>query len=138
MLGLQTPDLGPIKLVMSLLTSGEVDRILQKYNCVFKGLGCLKEPYRIKIDKSVNPVIHPRRIPAALTDRVKSTLDQMEKIEVIRKVDEPTEWANSMVTVEKPNCNKLRICLDPEDLNVAIQRNILKHPQWRLQHIWLG
>ena len=26
-----------------------------------------------------------------------------------------------MVTVEKPNSNKLRSCLDPKDLNVAIQ-----------------
>ena len=53
--------------------------------------------------------------------RVKATLDEMEKMEVIRKVDEPTEWVNSMVTVEKLNSNKLRICLDPKDLSVAIQ-----------------
>ena len=38
------------------------------------------------------------------------------------EVDEPTEWVNSMVTVEKPNSNKLRICLYPKDLNVGIQR----------------
>ena len=49
-------DLGLIKLVKSLSTSSEVHRILQKYSCVFKGLGCLREPYCIKINKSVNPV----------------------------------------------------------------------------------
>ena len=83
-LGLETcNDLGLIKLVMSLSTSSEVDRIIRKYNCVFKGLGCLREPHQIKIDKSVNPVIHPpRRIPAALRDRVKATLDEMEKYQL--------------------------------------------------------
>ena len=70
-------NLGFIKLVMSLSKSSEVDRILQKYNCVFKGLGYLREPYQNKIDKSVNPVIHPPRIPAVLRDRVKATLDEM-------------------------------------------------------------
>ena len=141
-LGLQTcVDLGLIKLVMSLSTSSEVDGILQQYSCVFKGLGCLKQPYRIKIDNSVNPVIHPpRRIPAALRDRVKATLDEMEKMEVIRKVDEPTEWVNSMVTVEKPNSNKLRICLDPKDLNVAIQREHFELPTVEeiTAHVWRG
>ena len=74
-------------------------------------------------------MIHPpRRIPAALSDRVKATLDEMEKMEVIRKDDEPTEWVSSMVTVEKPNSNKRRICLDPKDLNVAIQREHFKLP----------
>ena len=33
-----------------------------------------------------------------------------------RKIDQPTEWVNSMVVVEKPS-GGLRICLDPRDLN---------------------
>ena len=49
-------------------------------------------------------------------------------MEVIRKVDEPTEWVNSMVTVEKPNSNRLRICVDPKDLNVAIQQEHFELP----------
>ena len=75
MFGLDTcTDLGLLKLVMSPSTSSEVDRILHKYNCVFKGIGCLRDPCPIKIDKSLNPVIHPtRRIP------IKATLDEMEK-----------------------------------------------------------
>jgi transposase InsO family protein len=40
---------------------------------------------------------------------------------VIVKVDEPTEWVNSMVVTLKPN-GKIRLCLDPRDLNRAIQR----------------
>ena len=45
----------------------------------------------------------------------------MEKIDVITKVTEPTEWVNSVVVTEKKN-GKVRVCLDPRDLNKAIKR----------------
>ena len=45
----------------------------------------------------------------------------MEKLKVIERVYEPTEWVNSMVTVVKTN-GKLRICIDPRNLNKAIKR----------------
>ena len=45
----------------------------------------------------------------------------MVKMEVAVKEDEPTDWVNPMVVVEKPN-GKLRICLDPGPLNKAIKR----------------
>ena len=44
----------------------------------------------------------------------------MEAEGVIEKVDQPTDWVNSMVTVIKPH--KTRICLDPRNLNKAIKR----------------
>ena len=38
----------------------------------------------------------------------------MEQLDVIEKINEPTEWVNSMVTVVKPN-GKLRILqLEPK------------------------
>lgn len=45
----------------------------------------------------------------------------MEALEVIRKVEEPTEWVNSMVCIKKPT-GALRVCMDPKDLNANIQR----------------
>ena len=51
----------------------------------------------------------------------------MEAMNVITKVDEPTEWVSSLVIVEKKNGN-LRICLDPRDLNKAIMREHYKLP----------
>ena len=39
---------------------------------------------------------------------------------IIKKAEEPSEWISSMVVVVKPN--KIRICLDPKDLNKAVQR----------------
>ena len=46
----------------------------------------------------------------------------MEDTGVIKKVTEPTDWVNSLVVVEKPETKKLRICLDPRDLNTQIKR----------------
>ena len=45
----------------------------------------------------------------------------MEKHDIIVKQIEPTPCVHSMVTVIKPD-NRVRICMDPRDLNKAIQR----------------
>ena len=45
----------------------------------------------------------------------------MLKINIIVPIEEPTHWVNSMVVVDKPNA-KLRICIDPRNLNQAIKR----------------
>ena len=44
----------------------------------------------------------------------------MVSLGVIEKVDQPTDWMNSIVLIEKHN-GDLRICLDPKDLNCAIK-----------------
>ena len=46
----------------------------------------------------------------------------MVQHDIITPVTEPTEWGNSMLVVEKPSSGKLRICLDPVNLNQAILR----------------
>ena len=78
------------------------------------------------MNESFEPVVHaPRKVPVALKEKVKKELESMEKKGVIIKQNEPTEWVNSMVTVLNPN-GKLRICMDPKDLNKAIMRE--HHP----------
>ena len=43
------------------------DPLLREYTYVFEGLGCLAGNYRIEIDITVKPVVHPpRRVPCAL------------------------------------------------------------------------
>ena len=126
-LGLQTSqELGIVKIVLN------VDRtncFFKRHFKLFQGLGCLKTPYHIKIDHSITPVVSPpRNQPAAIRERLKQTLDEMEATGVIRKVDEPTEWVNSLVVIEKPKSKKLRICLDPRPLNTAIYREHFQLP----------
>lgn len=67
-------------------------------------------------------MVHPsRKIPLTQRDKVKEELDRMEQLGDICKADGLTEWVSSLVEVQKPN-RKVRVCLDPRDLNKAIQR----------------
>ena len=67
-----------------------------------------------------------RKVPATIcTPKLKTELSRMETMGVIEKVTHPTEWVNSIVVVEKKN-GSLRVCLDPKDLNQAIQRSHYK------------
>ena len=56
----------------------------------------------------------------------------MEKLQVITKVDTPTDWVNSMVVVEKPS-GALRVCLDPRDFTKVNHR--YHYPLKTLNHI---
>ena len=104
---------------MSVNTTSD---IFQECADVFEGIGCLDESYHIEINPSVKPVIHPpRRVPVALKDPLKKELDRMVEEGILTSVNEPTDWMSSIVTVVKPN--KLRICIDPKDLNRAIKRS---------------
>ncbi|CAC5366659.1 unnamed protein product [Mytilus coruscus] len=88
-------------------------KLEQQYGDLFTGLGCLPGTHKIRINKTVAPVVHaPRKIPIAIKDNIKAELGHMEEIGVIIKQQEPTQWMNSMVTVIKPN-GKIRICIDP-------------------------
>ena len=52
----------------------------------------------------------------------KAELDRLVKEGIITEVHDHTEWINSIVPVVKEDCS-LRLCLDPKDLNKAIERN---------------
>ena len=94
--------------------------ILQEYSDVFHGLGHFGDTGFV-VDKDAKPVQHtPRRVPVALEKEVKEKIAEMEKKGIIVKETSPTEWISSMVVVAKPN--KIRICLDPKDLNKAVLR----------------
>ena len=97
------------------------EQLVKQYPTVFGlGIGRLEGEYRIQVDDSHQHA--PRRVPVAIRDQLKDTLTQLTKQEIIQPVTEPTAWINSMVVVPKKN-GSLRICLDPKDLNRAIQRH---------------
>lgn len=99
------------------------ESVLNENPDLFQGIGLLPGKADIQIDPSVTPVVHPpRKVPVSLRDKFKAELDRMCQTDVIAKVDEPTPWVNSLVIVEKPGTDKIRICLDPKDLNNAIIR----------------
>ena len=95
--------------------------ILREYKDVFEGLGHIGISSGFVVNPDHTPVQHaPRRVAVTLQKEVKEKIAEMEKKGIIQKATEPTEWISSMVVVAKPG--KIRICLDPCDLNKAIQR----------------
>ncbi|KAL0150957.1 hypothetical protein M9458_053744 [Cirrhinus mrigala] len=105
----------------AVTTSNSVDDIVQSFVDVFKGFGVLPYVYKIQLKENAQPVVHPaRRVPAPLKGRLKKELDRMTTLGVIKRIQEPTDWVNSMVCVKKKN-GDLRVCMDPKDLNDNIK-----------------
>ena len=119
-----------VKRVLVVESEGETvyDELMEEYSDLFQGLGCLPGEHTIRVDKNVPPVINPcRKVPFALQKPLKTELDRMESLNVIEKIDEPTDWVSSLVIVEKKN-GKPRVCMDPRNLNRAIKREHFKLP----------
>ncbi|RXN21321.1 Retrovirus-related Pol poly from transposon [Labeo rohita] len=116
-------DLDMIKLVLSVSSpERDAESVVDEFADVFTGIGLFPGECNIHLDPSATPVIHPpRRVPFALRDRLREELDSMEDQGIIKKVTEPTDWVNALCVVEKPKTGKLRVCLDPRDLNKAIK-----------------
>ena len=75
-------DFGIVKIVLNVQNTAVTYKT--KFPKMFSGLGCFTKPYRIKLDEATHPtVVPPRNLPAAIRDRVKTTLDEMERMNVI-------------------------------------------------------
>ena len=97
--------------------------IFTEYKDVFEGLGCLPGEYHLELDPNVTPVKHtPRKVAIPLKAELKAHIEELEKIQVLKKVTEPTDWISSEVVVRKGDV-KLRLCIDPKDLNKALKRS---------------
>ena len=70
------------------------------------------------------PVVHPpRQVTGALHEPLRKEFDSFVEQGIIAKVDEPTDWVNSLVCVTKSNGTHVVLdCLDPKDLNKAIKQ----------------
>ena len=99
------------------------DQQIKSFPRVFAdGVGALAGEYHMVLDESTRPVQHPpRKVPVAIRERLRETLEDLEKRATNAPVTTPTPWISSMAVVPKKN-GKLRICLDPMDLNRALQR----------------
>ncbi|XP_060070509.1 uncharacterized protein K02A2.6-like [Ylistrum balloti] len=126
----QCDSMGLVKRVLMVEKEDSVKSpdIFTEYKDLFEGLGCLADKVKIKLKPDAEPVVEPcRKVPFALHDQLKQELDRMEELQVIKPIEEPTEFVNSMVIVHKSN-GKLRVCLDPRNLNRAICREHFKLP----------
>ena len=103
---------------------------MDEFQDVFQGLGCVEGEYNIKLKASSHPTIQPQRnVPLRLMDKLQGTVNDLEKKDIIAKVEEPVSWVSNLVIVGKTN-NTLKLCLDPPDLNEAIEREDFKPPRF--------
>ena len=103
------------------ITASASSDLFQEYSCVFEGIGCLKGKYYIEKYLTVKPVIYrSRRVPVTPKDSLKKELERM-----VRKKCDTNKRSNGVGVKHthsvKPN--KLRICIDPKDLNLAPKRS---------------
>ena len=101
--------------------------ILKEYKDYFDKIGRFPgEKYHIKLIDNPVPAVHPpRTVPVHILPLYKAELHKMLAADIIVPVTEPTEWVNSVVchVTEKPDgTKKVRLCLDPKDLNKNICR----------------
>jgi transposase InsO family protein len=81
---------------------------------------------KLYINAEAKPRVLPcRRIPFAIQDDVKVELDKLVDRGVLIPIEKPSEWVSQMAVVRKSN-GKLRICIDPQPLNEALQRQHYK------------
>ena len=111
--------------------NNSIQGLIDRYNDVFEEnkVGLVQgEEYDIKLKSDYRPVIHAaRRIPFSTADKIDLELKRMQELKVIEPVNGPTEWVNSMTVTQKPG-GKIRICLDPTDLNKNVLREHMQAP----------
>ena len=111
------------------VSNANISHIKEQFPKLFTGIGCMNGEYEIKLKPDVKPfnLTTPRRIVILLRDCVKTELDRMEQMDVIEKVDGPTDWCSPMVMVPKGN-GKVCICGNFLQLNEATMQEIHQMP----------
>ena len=112
--------------------------ILEIYANIFTRFGKFPGlPYKFQLKPNAKPTRHaPRKVPIHLQDVFHEEIRNLEALGILEETKDVTEWVNSFVIVEKKlpidssnshspghSMNKkLQICLDPRDLNEALER----------------
>ena len=112
--------------------------ILETYSDVFTGIGKLPGlPYKFQLKPNAKPARHaPRKVPTHLQEAFHEEIRNLEVLGILKETKDVTAWVNHFVIMEKklpidssnsysPGhtvTKKLRICLDPRDLNEVLER----------------
>ena len=106
--------------------------ILSHYSSCFEGIGHFRgEAYKFHLKPEHKPARYaPGKVPIHLEGAFKEEIKSLVKQGILEEVKEHTDWVNSYVIVNAGNRHspnhtlkrKLRICLDPRDLNEALDK----------------
>ena len=113
-------------------------QILSHYSGCFEGIGQFSGGlYKFHLKPEHNSARHaPRKVPIHLEESFIQEINSLLELGILEEVTEHTDWVNSPVIMVKdvqmdtsnhhaPNHSikrKLRICLDPRDLNEGLER----------------
>ena len=108
--------------------------ILSHYSGSSEGIGCFPG----ELYKSARHA--PRKVPINLEDAFKEEIRSLVELGILEEVKEHIDRVNSYVIAEKDSGNhhaqnhtinrKLRICLDPRDLNDILEMEPTIHILW--------
>ncbi|KAK3800038.1 hypothetical protein RRG08_029760 [Elysia crispata] len=79
-------------------------QIEHEYPKCFEGVGKLNNvSLKLKIDPEIEPKTQKMyRIPFSLREKVESKLEELERMDVIEKVESPSQWVSPVIVVPKP------------------------------------
>ena len=129
----------PIYMELGSVTINSTRDLQALFPNSFDCIGDMQGEYDIKTNPTVPPVQHGRRkVPIEYKEEIKKELAEMVWQRIITKQTEPTPWVSSLTYPKKAN-GKLRICLDPKDLNKAIICENHKAPTLKeIAHVLTG
>ena len=119
---------------VSIDSTGDLQALFpNSFDCI----GDMQGKYNIKTDPTIPPVQHRRwKVPIKYKEEIEKELTEMVWQGI--KQTEPTPWVSSLTYPKKAN-GKLRICLDPKDLNKAIISENHKAPTLEeIAHVLTG
>lgn len=100
---------------VNTVANQNTDTILSSFKDRFEGLGKLKDfQLKLHIDKTLKSVTQlVWKIPFKMRKQVEAKIEELEKSDVIEKVEGPTPWVSGLVVVPKAN-NDVRLCVDKQ------------------------
>ena len=109
--------------------------LIKAYPDRFQGICHFPGTYHITLCSDAKPVVHaPCKCPIAMWLLVRGRLDEFLEQGII-PVEEPTDWVSSFAHSWKAN-GKLRVCLDPWDVNKTIKKTTTRPLLLKRSHIW--
>ena len=100
--------------------------LIKVYADRFEGIGHFPGTYHITHQNDAKPVVQaPQKCPITMQPLVREKLNESLEQGIIVPVEEPTDWVSSHAYSWKAK-RKLRVCLDPRDVNKAIKRDHYK------------
>ena len=124
------PAIKALKILRKIDTIKESHRYEKEFPRVFKGLGKLKNVYKIHLNETAQPfsIATSRSLPLPMKQNVQQELKRLEKENIIRPVKMHTDWCAPIVAVLKNN-GKVRLCVDFTKLQERVKREKIHYLQ---------